>query len=69
VDNLKHTAKLVTASSFQHDILAHVLQMCKDTKGTDAEFVRSIEAAPEPMCVLATNQQQNVFVLGILHVF
>ena len=47
----------MTASSFQHDILAHVMQMCKDTKGTDAEFVRSVEAAPEPMCVLATNQQ------------
>ena len=26
-------------------------------KGTDAEFFRSVEAAPEPMCILASRQQ------------
>ena len=31
------------------DILAQVMQMCKDTSsGTDA-FIRSVEAAPDPM--------------------
>ena len=33
------------------------MQMCKDTFGADAEFICAVEAAPEPMCVLATNQQ------------
>ena len=57
VDNLKYAAKTETKSSFQHDVLAHVMQMCKTMKGTDAEFVRSIEAAPEPICILASRQQ------------
>ena len=37
VDNLKHavTAKLETSSSYQHDILAHVMQMCKDSSNSD----------------------------------
>ena len=43
-------------SAPRQDTLAQVMQMCKDTSGTDA-FMRSVEAAPEPMCVLATNQQ------------
>ena len=30
------------------------MQMCKESYGTEEEFVH---AAPEPMCVLATNQQ------------
>ena len=39
------------------DVLAHVMQMCKDTCGSDTMFVQSVEAAPEPMCILATAQQ------------
>jgi len=39
------------------DVLAHVMQMCKDTFGSDTVFVQSVEAAPAPMCVLATTQQ------------
>ena len=31
--------------------------MCKESYGTEEEFVRAVEATPEPMCVLATNQQ------------
>ena len=31
--------------------------MCKESYGTEEEFVRAVEAAPEPMCVLATIQQ------------
>ena len=39
------------------DVLAHVMQMCEDSYGSDDVFVQSVEAAPEPMCVLATKQQ------------
>ena len=47
----------VYSSIPRRDTLAEVMQMCKDTSsGTDA-FIRSVEAAPEPMCVLATSQQ------------
>lgn len=31
--------------------------MCKDNNGGNQKFIRSIEAAPEPMCVLCTDQQ------------
>ena len=62
VDNLKYATQQSTTStssnwSSKNDVLAHVMQMCKDTFGADAEFIRAVEAAPEPMCVLATNQQ------------
>ena len=44
-------------AQFLDKTLAQVMQMCRDTSsGTDA-FIRSVEAAPEPMCVLATSQQ------------
>jgi len=33
------------------------MQMCKDSLGSGEVFVRAVEGAPEPMCVLATNQQ------------
>ena len=33
------------------------MQMCKDTSFGIGGFVRDVEAAPEPMCVLATDQQ------------
>ena len=58
VQNLKysesHSDLLCKPST---DILAHVMQICKDSAESDSVFVRSVEAAPEPMCVLATNQQ------------
>ena len=38
------------------DVLAQVMLMCKETSGSQA-YVRSVEAAPEPMCILATDQQ------------
>ena len=40
------------------DTLAHVMRVCKETSGDEA-FIRSVQAAPEPMCVLTTNQQLN----------
>ena len=52
----KTRAETIPNSAPRQDTLAQVMQMCKDTSGTDA-FIRSVEAAPEPMCVLATNQQ------------
>lgn len=61
VDNFKFSTKpqcnVKKDLSCQNDVLAHVMQMCKDSCGTDKEFVRAVEAAPEPMCVLSTNQQ------------
>ena len=41
------------------DTLAEVMRICKATVSTDDVFIRSVEAAPEPMCVLATRQQMN----------
>ena len=51
----KTRAETIPNSAPRQDTLAQVMQMCKDTSGTDA-FIRSVEAAPE-LCVLATNQQ------------
>ena len=46
------------ASGLPHsDTLAHVMRQCKETSSGSEAFIRSVEAAPEPMCVLATNQQ------------
>lgn len=58
-ENLKYSTKNPSpTSSISHaDVLAHVMQLCKESTGSDAVFVRSVEAAPEPMCVLATYQQ------------
>ena len=38
------------------DVLARVMHMRKESVGSEV-FVRSIEAAPEPMCILASDQQ------------
>ena len=40
----------------QTNVLAQIMLMCKESSGSQA-YVRSVEAAPEPMCVLATEQQ------------
>ena len=56
VKNMKYCSS-TGHSSMQADVLAHVMQMCKDSFGSEDVFVRSVEAAPEPMCVLATEQQ------------
>lgn len=46
-----------TSSTISHsDVLAQVMQKFKETSGSDA-YVRAVEAAPEPMCVLTTDQQ------------
>ena len=54
--NKKRKANEGVASAevnFPKDVLAQVMLMCKQSSGTDW----SVEAAPEPMCVLATDQQ------------
>ena len=33
------------------DTLAHVMKTCKETSSSEDAFIRSVEAAPEPMCV------------------
>ena len=55
VKNLKYSAK--SHSQGSADVLAHVMQMCKDSSDSDTVYVQSVEGAPEPMCVLATKQQ------------
>jgi len=59
VKNLKYSAKKPSklTSLPRVDVLAQVMQMCKDSLGSGEVFVRAVEGAPEPMCVLATNQQ------------
>ena len=55
VKNLKYSSS--AGSHAPADVLAHVMQMCKESSGSKTALVRSAEAAPEPMCVLATDQQ------------
>ena len=45
------------SESVKYDTLAEILQTCKATISTLEAFIRSVEAAPEPMCVLATDYQ------------
>jgi len=53
----KAYAEGASLSDYKRDTLAQVMQMCKDTSLSTDAFVRSVEAAPEPMCVVATDQQ------------
>lgn len=53
VKNLKYNSDGPAST----DVLAHVMQMCKDSYDSEDVFVQSVEAVPEPMCVLATKQQ------------
>ena len=54
VYNAKKTAKSTEESS---DTFAEIMRLCKNRISTKDAFVRSVEAAPEPLCVLATKQQ------------
>ena len=56
VKNLKYSTKKPSKlTSLPYvDFLAHVMPMCKDSLGSGEVFVRAVEGAPEPMCVLAT---------------
>ena len=56
VHNLKYASKSTSANIAPTDVLAQVMQLCKESSGSDA-YVRSVEAAPEPMCVVSTDQQ------------
>ena len=58
--NAKQAGKVLEGASnsvYKNDTLAQVMQICKDTSSGKSAFVRSVEAAPEPMCVLATDRQ------------
>ena len=48
---------LIPGSISRSDTLAQVMQVRKEMSSSMDAFVQSVEAAPEPMCVLATNQQ------------
>lgn len=53
----RQSENMSTSSSAScKDVLAQVMQKCKETSGSQA-YVRAVEGAPEPMCVLTTDQQ------------
>ena len=53
----KNSQSHLSSSGVQRsDVLAQVMHMCKESVGSEM-FVRSVEAAPEPMCILASDQQ------------
>lgn len=52
----QHLSSSASSSIPHTDVLAQVMRMCKESSGLSA-FVRSVEAAPEPMCILASDQQ------------
>ena len=53
-NKVKLQTQSMTSGIPRSDTLAHVMSQCKEMlSGSDA-FIRSVEAAPEPMCVLAT---------------
>ena len=54
---MEKEVKTVTGGIHQNDTLAHIMMMCKETSSGDDAFIRCVEAASEPMCVVATNQQ------------
>ena len=49
--------KLRRVTGESSDTLAEVMRLCKYGISTDDVFIHCNEAAPEPMCVLATKQQ------------
>ena len=55
--NVKKEKSLLPSSVPRTDTLACIMQMCKDTFSTTEAFIRSVEATPEPMSVLSTDQQ------------
>ena len=62
VYNLKSAVKVDEGSSsnsgiLRSDTLAQIMNTCKQTCSSSDAFIRSVEAAPEPMCVLSTDQQ------------
>ena len=56
-NKVKLESQSMTSGVPRSDTLAHVMSQCKETSSGSDAFIRSVEAAPEPMCVLATNQQ------------
>ena len=60
ITNARRTLKLETGSKGQ---LAETMEMCKVGIGLNGKrFVRCVQAAPEPMCVLATDRQLDEIV-------
>ena len=55
-EKLKQESCIMAPGVSRTDTLAHIMNTCKQENGINA-FIRSVEAAPEPMCVLATDQQ------------
>lgn len=53
----KKESAVMTTGISRSDTLAHIMNTCKQTSSNASAFIRSVEAAPEPMCLLATNQQ------------
>ena len=53
----KHQKSSIPTGMPCSDTLAHVMRECKESSSAGEAFIHSVQAAPEPMCVLATNQQ------------
>ena len=60
-NKVKFESQSMTSGIPHSDTLAHVMSQCKETSSGSDAFIRSVEATPEPMCVLATNQQLSGF--------
>ena len=47
------------ASSQNADTLTAIMHQCKETSTGPHAYIRAVQAVPEPVCVLATDQQIN----------
>jgi len=60
VSNARRQLKMKQGGDCQ---LAEALELCKSgLSGSSEDFVRSVQAAPEPMCILATDRQLDEMV-------
>jgi len=56
-DEAKHQKSSIPTGMPRSDTLAHVMRECKESSSASETYIHSAQAATEPMCVLATNQQ------------
>ena len=47
--------------------LAETMEMCKAGIGDGTPFVRCVQAAPEPLCILSTDRQLDEMVRNCTH--
>ncbi|MBC6401887.1 MAG: hypothetical protein GDA37_12950 [Ekhidna sp.] len=59
VSNARRQLKMKQGGDCQ---LAEAMELCKSGLNSSEDFVRSVQAAPEPMCILATDRQLDEMV-------